>query len=100
MDSFDTFFCCCLKVMVQIAAVLRLAVLGTKLKLALLSCDFHLCPTIAQAHFAALYTGHEPYLLPALFVDITDTPDLSDESVTRLDGTRESCSKFFDVGWI
>lgn len=73
---------------------------GTTLKLALLSCNLHLCPTIAQAHFTALYAGHESYLLPALFVNITDTPDLCDERVTRFDGTREPCSKLFDVGWI
>ena len=88
------------EVVIVISAVLRFAVFGITLKLALLSCDLHLCSTIAQAHFTAFYAGHESHLLPALFVAITDTPDLCDEGVTRLDGTRKSCSKLFDVGWI
>ena len=68
------------------------------LKLALLSRNLHLCSTIAQAYFTALYAGYESHLLPALIVDIPHSPDLCHESVTRFDGTRESCSKLLDVG--
>jgi hypothetical protein len=80
--------------------VSRFDVFDTTLKLALLSRDLHLRATIAQAHFTALYTSHESYLFPTLLIDITHSPDLCYEGITRFDGTCESCSKLFDVGWI
>jgi hypothetical protein len=82
------------------SAVLRVDVFDITLKLALLSRDLHLRATIAQAHFTTLDTGHESYLLPALLIDTTHSPDLCYEGVICFDGTRESRSKFFDVGWI
>ena len=86
--------------MILSSVVLRFDVFDTTLELALLSSDLHLRATIAQAHFTTLYTGHESYFFPALLVDVAHSPDLCYEGVTCFDGTRESGSKLFDVGWI
>ena len=83
-----------------VVMILIVTVFDSTLKLALLSCNLHLCSAIAQAHFTALYAGYKSHLLPALVVNITHSPDLCDESVTGFDRTRESRSKLLDVGWI